>query len=167
MIDRIRLTLCVAAVLLLQICIVHRFTHGALRPDLLYLVVIYLAFTARRNGALAAAFGIGLLRDLCSVGIVGLSPLLFLPATGVVLVLRDRLLRDNLWTDFLLTFGCVLCCGLAAALVTAFLTPGADAPPLLLRALGQAAFTTALSPLVYGVLGKLGVVDESAVFLQV
>jgi hypothetical protein len=74
--------------------------------------------------------------------------------------------RENLWTDFLLTFAYVFCCGFLAALVTAFLTPGADAPPLVLRAIGQAAFSTALSPLVYGLLGRIGIVDRTVVFLK-
>jgi rod shape-determining protein MreD len=162
MVRKVRLVLCVAALFLLQATVVHRFSVGALRPDLLYLGASFLALEADFTGALWGAFGIGLLSDLGSCGRLGASTLLLVPASALLAVLRRHLMRDSAWTDLVLTFAYVLAVGLVSAAFVAAFTPGGRIAQLALRALGQAAFTAALSPLVFAALTAVGVVDKSS-----
>ena len=62
----------------------------------------------------------------------------------------------------MLTFGYVLACGLARALIGAAFTPGPQAGELAAIALGQAAFTAALSPLAFLAFTRLGLVARSS-----
>lgn len=161
MIRKVRFTICVAALFMLQVTFVHRFTHRFLRPDVLYLLAIFLALEADFKGALWGAFLLGLLRDLGSCGRLGASALLFVAATWGLLLLRQRLMRESIWPDLVLTFTYVLVCGLAYALGVAVFASGAQIAELMPRALGQAVFTTALSPLFFVGFAKLGVVRGS------
>jgi len=160
MIRTMRLTAALLVLYLLQTAFVHRFTHDFLRPDLLYLAAIFLALEADWKGALWGGFAVGLLRDLGSGGRIGASALLFVAAAGALLSVRGHLVRERPWTDLLLTFAAVLACGTAAALARAAVTPGPQCVELLKRALGQAAFTTAMAPLVFVALHRAGIVAE-------
>jgi len=161
MIRKGRLIICVAVLFLLQATLVHRFSQRFLRLDLLYVVVAYLALEADFKGALWGAFLVGMLRDLGSCGRLGASALLFVLATWATLWLRSYLVRESIWTDLALVFAYVLLCELAYGLGTAALTPGAQAADLLPRALGQAVFTTAVSPLLFAAFIKARVVDRT------
>ena len=162
MVRKVRFILCVAVLFLLQVTVVHRFTHRFLRPDLLCLAVIFLALEANFASALWGAFALGLLRDLGSCGRIGAGALLFLPPTAALLIVRDRLVRESPWTDLALTFAYVLACGLLSALTVSAFTSGGHLGQLTARAFGQAAFTTALSPLFFVAFANLGLVDRSA-----
>ncbi len=159
-----RLIACALALFLLQVCVVQRFSYRFMRPDLIYLAVVFLALEARPKQALYAALLLGLLRDMGSAGRLGASALAFLPATALLIALRRRLVRESALVDVLLTFAFVAACGAALAAGTALLSPGADFGPLLRRALGQAAFTAAISPLGFAALRAVGVVERSADF---
>lgn len=166
MVRKVRLVLCVAVLFLLQATVVHRFSVGPFRPDLLYLAAVFLALEADYPGALWGAFGIGLLSDLGSCGRLGAGPLLLVPASALLVVLRRYLMRESAWTDLVLTFAYVLAVGLVSAAFVAAFTPGGRIGELTLRALGQAVFTTALSPLVFAALTAVGVVDKSSASLD-
>ena len=161
MIRKGRLIICVAVLFVLQATLAHRFSQRFLRVDLLYVVVVYLALEADFKGALWSAFLVGLLRDLGSCGRLGASALLFVAATWGTLWLRSYLVRESIWTDLVLVFAYVLLCELAYGLGTAALIPAAQAADLLPRALGQAIFTTAISPLLFAGFIKGRVVDKS------
>ena len=158
MIRRTRFIMCAAVVFLVQTTVVHRFTHGPLRPDLLLLLAAFVALEADAPAALVCAFCLGLLRDLGSVGPLGASSLVLVPATGVLVMLRSHLLRDSPWTDLVLTFGYVLGVGLVGGLIACLPSAAGELSALPARAGGQAAFTTALSPLVFALLARLGIV---------
>ena len=155
-----RFILCVALAFLLQTTVVHRFAYGPLRPDLLLLVAAFAGLEAGPRGALLSAFCLGLLRDLGSAGPLGASALFMVPAAGVLAILRGHLLRDSPWTDLALTFAFVLVVGLAGALLTWLVSAGGALGALLPRAVGQAAFTTALSPLAFAALAWAGMVEK-------
>ena len=140
MIRRFRFVLLAAALFLIQTALVHRFTHRFLRPDVLCVAAVYLALEAHFRDALWGGFVL---------------------ATGGLLFLRDRLMRDSFLTDLILTFAYVLFCGVVHALATAAVTTGPQSAALLERAFGQAAFTTAVGPLFFATFAKLGVVDRS------
>lgn len=161
MVRKARLVLCVAVLFLLQVTVVHRFSHRFLRPDLLYLAVVFLGLEASFAGALGGAFGLGLLRDFASCGRIGAGALLFLSVTAALLLVRDRLVRESVWTDVILTFACVLLCGLVSALAVSTFSASGQLEELAARAFGQAAFTTALSPLLFAAFGRIGFVDRS------
>ncbi len=161
MIRKGRLILCVAVLFLLQAALAHRFSHGFLRIDLLYIVVVFLALEADFKGALWTAFLVGLLRDLGSCGRLGASAVLFVSATWGTLWLRNRLVRESIWTDLALTFAYVLLCELAYGLGAAALIPAAQAADAVPRALGEAVFTTAISPLLFMGFARVGLLDRS------
>jgi len=158
MIRKARFTACVAVLFLLQVTVVHRFTHRFLRPDLLLLAAAFLGLEAEWQGALVGSFALGLLRDLGSSGRLGSSALLLVGVTAALLAVRGHLVRESAWTDLLLTFAYVLACGLISALAVALAGAGSDPTALLLRAAGQAAFTAALSPLASLAFSGLGLV---------
>ncbi|MGD2175677.1 MAG: hypothetical protein PVJ27_09760, partial [Candidatus Brocadiaceae bacterium] len=64
----------------------------------------------------------------------------------------------SFWTDLLLILGYLVAFGLLHPLLTAALTAGGPAE-LLSAGLGQAAFTTALSPLLFPALVRLRLVQ--------
>ncbi len=161
MIRRARFILCAAAVFLVQTTVVHRFTHGTLRPDLVLLLAAFVALEADAPAALACAFCLGLLRDLGSAGPLGATSLVLVPATGILVMLRSHLLRDSPWTDLALTFGYVLGVGVVGALLAWLPSAGGELSGMLPRAVGQAAFTTALAPLVSALLARAGIVSRS------
>jgi rod shape-determining protein MreD len=143
---------------------VHRFSHRFLRPDLVLLLVVFLALEAPPPHALWAALVLGLLRDLGSAGRLGASALVLLPATALLAAATRRLVRESPLVDAALTLAFVAGCGAALAVGTALLSPGADLGPLLARAGGQAAFTAALSPLAFAALAGARLVERSPGF---
>jgi rod shape-determining protein MreD len=166
MIRKGRLVLCVAVLFLLQVTVVHRFTHAFLRPDLLFLAAAFLALEADFTGALWSAFALGLLRDLGSGGRIGASAIVLVAASAVLVTVRRRLMRESFWPDMVLTFAYVLACGVVSALAVWALSEAGQLRELLARAAGQAAFTTALSPLVFVAFSKLGLVDKDLALLD-
>jgi len=163
---KVRFTLCVAVLFLLQTTVMHRFAFGIFRPDLLYLAAVYLALEADFPSALVGAFALGLLRDFGSIGGLGASALVFLPASAALVLVRDRLMRGPALTDMVLTFLYILACEMVSALAVAVFTPGGRIGALVPLAFGQAAFTMALSPLVFGAFAGLRLVDKSAAALD-
>jgi len=162
MVRKARLLLCMAVLFLLQTALVHRFESGPVRVDLLMLAAAFLALEADYAPALWGALALGLLRDLGSCGRLGASALVLVPASAALLFVRARLVRDSFWTDLALTFAYLLVCGAAYSLGTALVAPAVPLRAMLLGAAARAAFTTALSPLVFGALTRLGVVAPSA-----
>ena len=156
-----RLVACIAALFLAQVTVVPRFSYRWLHPDLLLLGAAFLALEARFKAALWGALAIGLLRDVGSCALPGLTPLLLVPASAGLYALRERLVRESAWTDLLLTFAYTLGFGAAYAAATALLA-GGSAAHLARRALGQAIFTTALSPLLFLAFARLRLVRGSA-----
>jgi rod shape-determining protein MreD len=160
MVRRKRVIACAAVLFLLQAAVAHRFSYGPLRPDLLALLVIYLGLEADHAAALIGAFALGMLRDLGSLNPLGLSALLYLPGTVVLLAVRERLFREHALVDMIFAFCFVWGCGTVQALGTTVFLPSARAVPLLTRAVGQAAFTAALSPLFFVACAALGIVER-------
>jgi rod shape-determining protein MreD len=154
--------LIVAALLLFfaQVTVVHRFSLGPLRPDLLCALAAFLALEAEPRSALIGAFALGLLADLGSVGKMGFSALALGAVSAALLAVRGRLVRETAWVDLLLTFLYVLAWGIAAAGGVWLQEPGARLGALLSRAAGQAAFTTALAPLLFVAFWKAGLVRK-------
>ncbi len=162
MVRKVRFTLCVAALFLLQVTVMHRFAFGIFRADLLYLAVVYLALEADLGSALVGAFAVGVLRDLASIGSLGASALVLVPAAAALALVRGRLMRGSVLTDMVLTFVFILACEAVSALGVAVFTPGGRIGTLMPLALGQAVFTTALSPLVFAAFGGLRLVDKTS-----
>ncbi len=157
MIRKGRLAACIAVLVLLQLSVAPRFSYRFLRPDLLLLAAAFVALEADFAAAVWAAFVLGLLRDLGSAGPVGAGPLLMVPAAAGLNALKQQLVRDSLWTDLGLTGAYVAVVGLLYGTGTALLTAG-RLSELVRAALGQAAFTTALAPLLFPLLDRTGII---------
>ena len=65
-------------------------------PDLIYLIVFWIAMRRGRVAAMLWGFSLGLLRDLGDFSILGASSLAYASAAFLLGVLRDRLDRENL-----------------------------------------------------------------------
>jgi rod shape-determining protein MreD len=160
MVRRTRVVACATILFLLQASVAHRFSYGPLRPDLVALLVVYLGLEADIAPALLGAFALGILRDLGSLTPVGLSSLIYLPATAVLLAVRERIFREHALVDMIFAFCFVWGCGTVHALGVAVFLPAARTGALLARALGQATFTAALSPLFFVACTAAGIVDR-------
>jgi len=160
MLRKCRFALCIAALFLVQATVMHRFSYRFLRPDLLLAGAAFLTLEADLRAALWGVFVVGLLRDLGSAAALGSGPLVLLPVTAAVWHLKARLVREAPWTDLALTFAYALGAGFLWAAGTAAFTRGrlTDLLPL---AFGQAAFTTALAPLLFALFSGVGVVKEA------
>ncbi len=161
MLRKTRFILCTAVLLIVQVTVVQRFTYRSLRPDLLVLAAAFLSLEAGYKSALWCPFIIGVVRDLGAAGPLGLSPLLLVPASAGLHLLKEHLVRESAWTDLLLTFGYALACALGWAVLTAAFTQGTIAE-LAPRSLGQATFTAALSPLFFLAFARLRIVQPHA-----
>ncbi len=161
MVRKLRLVFCIGVLFLLQASVVHRFSYRYLRPDLLLIAAAYLALEADYAGALWCGFAIGLLRDLGSSGRLGLSALLLVPACAVLVLLREHLVRETFLTDLALAGLFILVFSLGEAAADFVFLRGSGAGVLLAQAFGQTAFSIALTPLLFVVLGGFGVVDRS------
>jgi len=160
MLRRARVAACVLVLLLLQVGVMHRFSHGWLRLDLLMLLAAYLALEGPPKGALVSALVLGLLRDFASAGRPGASAVVMVLGVLGVLLLRDKVYRHHALMQALYAFGFILFCGLLQALGTFALVRGAALRVLLPGALGQALLTSALSPLMFLVFEHLGLVEK-------
>jgi rod shape-determining protein MreD len=138
---------------------VPRFSYGVLRMDLLMLLAAFMALEARFTGALVGVFAAGLLRDLGAEGRLGASALLFLLTVPPLLVVREYLLRENPFTDWLLTALWLGVLAVVTAGIKALFTPGAQLGPLLSATGGQALLTALVAPLVFVLLHKAGIVQ--------
>jgi rod shape-determining protein MreD len=156
-----RFALCIAALFLVQATVMHRFSYRFLRPDLLLAAAAFLTLEGDYRAALWGVFAVGLLRDFGSASALGAGPLVLVPVTAVVWHLKTRLVREAPWTDLALTFAYAVAAGFLWTAGAAAFTRGrlADLLPL---ALGQAAFTAALAPLLFALLSGMGIVRESA-----
>jgi rod shape-determining protein MreD len=162
-----RLVVAALLIYLLQTTVVHRFSYGPLRPDLLCALAAFLALEADARGALIGAALIGLLEDLGSVGRLGVSALVLVAATAGLLALRARLVRETAWMDLLLTFLYVLAFGLVAGGAVWLQLPEARFGELVGDAAGQAAFTAALAPLLFPVICRTGLVRRRSGVIEV
>lgn len=162
-----RLVITALLLYLVQGAVVHRFSLGPLRPDLLCALGAFLALEADARRALVGALALGLLVDLGSVGRLGVSALALGAATAGLLALRGRVVRETAWTDMLLTFLYALGYGLLSAAAVRLDEPAARLGELGARVAGQAAFTTALAPLLFIAFWKAGLVRKRSGVLDV
>lgn len=161
MVRRLRLAVCIAVVYLLQACVMHRFSYGFLRVDLLALLAVFVALEADFRPALRTVFVIGLLRDMGTLGRIGASPLLFVPAAAALMVAREYILRETLWTDMTMTFLWLLAVSVPPALARGAFIEGPQLLSMLKAALGTALCTAIIAPLVFMFLHRAGIVDTS------
>jgi len=64
-------------------------------PDMIYLLVFWIAMRRGRLPAMFWAFGLGLIRDLGDFSVLGASPLAYSSAAFLLGGLRDRVDREN------------------------------------------------------------------------
>lgn len=162
MVRKGRLILTVALLFLVQATVVHRFSYDLLRPNLLYALAAFLALEGSWRAALGGAFALGMLMDLGSAGRLGASALAMVLAAAGLFALRERLVRERAWTDIVLVFLFTLVCGLARGGAVWLCASGGSAGALGARALGQAAFTAALSPLLFAAFAEIGIVPRAS-----
>lgn len=159
MMRQIRVGVCVLVIFLLQVTLVHRFSDGCLRLDLLYVLVAYLALEADFKAALWSAYGIGILRDLASCGRMGASALVCVAGAAALLFVRDHLLREKWLTDALLVFLFLFFCGLLEAGLVCVLGSGPVWKEAFPRLTGQAALSGIMSPLFFFLFDRAGLVN--------
>lgn len=128
---------------------------GGVRPDLLFLSVLYTALAPNHQKDILpkCAFA-GFLNDLFSNGPFGLYLLLFPAAAGLLLLLREYLLRETIVADFAFAFSASLVVNLACGFVQ--LGFHITSPMTTIKHAGAVALYTALVAIVsFRVLKKL------------
>ena len=161
MLRKLRFTLCLCALLIVQTAVLHRFSSEAVAFDLLGLLVAYVALEGTLRTALWTAFAVGVIQDFTSLGPLGLSALLYVPAVLLLVSIRDRLVRESLLIDLPLVFLFVLLSNLARAGFTSLLARGPQMNVLLSRAFALAACTAAAGVLLLPLFHRLGLVSSA------
>lgn len=156
-IRKARLVGCAGAVFLLQTAVLHRFSPGWGRPDLICLLAAFLALEATPAGALWSGLGLGLVRDLGSGGPLGGSALALLPVVALMLLVRDRPYRGA-GMDVALALGFVLGFSVLEAAGALIHAPAAGPAHLLRVAVGQSLLSAAVAFPLFFLFQHIGVV---------
>ncbi len=134
--------------------------HGV-RPDVLIIVAVYYALMAQRYDAFIAAWGIGLMVDLTSLGFrtysnVGICAVAYSIAAMMMVGLREYTFRATPVAQVLYCFGAKL---FVSAAVIAHMSVVADQSVaiggLIALAVWEAAYTAVIAPYVCWVLKRL------------
>lgn len=160
MLRRKRVAVCMLVLLVVQAGVMHRFSFGGWRVDLMLLLAAYLSLHAAEKPALICALAIGLLRDLTSLGRPGESAVACVAATCAVLLVRDKVFRRRMAMQVLFVFGFVALCGTVQGGGTFVLLRGSRLGTLLKGVWGQALLTTALTPPVFALFEWAGLLDR-------
>jgi len=136
-------------VLILQTTLVRWLQVGHAAPDLLVVLLIFLALYGDRRNVLLANWFLGLARDLYSDGPLGLYALLFLAVGWFIGSHRDKLFTDHFITHLILGFSATFLCG-GVVVTTECLVYGLpEWGKLMGRMAGAAIYTAALSPFLF------------------
>jgi rod shape-determining protein MreD len=148
-------------VAVLQTAVVPFFAVHGVRPDLMVIVAVHYALSARAADALLTCWTIGLVTDLCGLGYAHHAAVgahaLALGLVGLFIVgLRDFTFRDGVTAQLFFTFTAGL---LQSLLVGLHLRYAATSPPapaeVLLGALYGAVYTALLAPYAHWLLRRL------------
>ena len=151
-----------------QTTLVRHLAIGAVGPDVLLTVVVFLGLFAPAYPALISAWALGLAKDVTGGGPLGAWAVLFVGAAGLLILLRDTFFIRKALTQVLLTGVVAVPINLAYVVGRAATQRGTTAwwvCPLL--AFGSAAYTAAIAPGVVWLLGRsrtrLGLADEGRI----
>lgn len=161
MLRKLRFTFCLLVLLMFQTAALHRFSSELVAFDLLSLLVAFVALEGTLQTALWTAFAVGLVQDLASVGPLGLSALLYVPATALLVVTRDRLVRGSLPLDLALLFLFLLFSNLGRAVLTSLLNTGPQMRVLVSRAVALAGCSAGTGLVLFPLLHRMGLVSSA------
>jgi rod shape-determining protein MreD len=136
-----------AVLLAAEITLLDRWAVLGARPEALLALACFAALFARDSAqGLLAAWVVGLLKDLGSVGPLGFHALLFLAAGAVVLQVRQILFRESPLTQVAVAFLATCWVQAIGALFVALVAGPIPLGVFLVRTLVSAALTAVFMP---------------------
>ena len=124
---------------------------GAARPDLMLLAVVFIAIHAPRDAALLGCFGIGFVKDVTTLGPLGLYALAYSLVGMFVVSTQELVYRAHPVTHFSLGFAGSLLAGFVVLIHGWIRGPAASVAEVF----GSALYTALLAPFVLGGLNLL------------
>ena len=144
-----------ALVVLLNSTVLHFIAIRGVTPDILLVLLVFLAV---RRGAMAgqlAGFAGGILEDMVSLSPLGFHALLRTVLGFFAGLLHGLMLMDTVVVPMLLLIGAVVIKGIAAALVAALFEMATDQPLLGVGFWIEVAYTAVLAPPLFALLGRI------------
>ncbi|MBN1594365.1 rod shape-determining protein MreD [candidate division FCPU426 bacterium] len=100
--ERIWLTVFALTAVVLQTTLVPVVAVGGIAPDLVFLLVIFLALQRQSTLGIWAAFILGLLQDIGGGGLIGLQAMLLLTLAYLAVYLRKKFFQENYLSQILI-----------------------------------------------------------------
>ncbi len=127
-------------------------THGA-GPNLVLIMVVFIAMNAPRDAALMGAFLLGFMQDLCAQGPMGLYAFSYGIVAMFVGASKQALHREHPLTHFTLTLMGGIIAGIILLARSYLHRPALSVAPLFYTAL----YSAILAPVLLGILQRLAV----------
>jgi len=161
--DRILVLLLALLAVVLQTTLVPNLTVAGIAPDLVFLLVIFLALQRLTTLGIWTAFCVGLLQDIAGGGILGLNALLLLGLAYLAVYLRRKFFQENFISQILIvvlfTF---LHQFLAFFWMNTLLETSFELRQWIIRALGMGLYHAIIAPVIFKGLQRLIRNDEIA-----
>lgn len=99
--SRVLLILVALLAVVAQTTLVPALSVGSAAPDLVFLLVIFIALRRQTTLGLWMAFSLGLLQDIAGGGLLGLNALVLLGLVYLAMYLRQKFFQENLVSQVL------------------------------------------------------------------
>lgn len=141
---------CVAGCVVLQTTIASRMAISAVRPDWMFVLVVFFGLYFRARDAYLAGWMLGFCADLASIERLGLFCVAYCLTAVVVNSIRDVVFLKNAVTHFVVTLavGMMLQCGLVAYRVVLYSDSVAAWGPVMAEGVAVALYTALWAPLI-------------------
>ncbi len=148
------LTIAIVGCVVLHTTLGPRLAIGRVRPDLLVVLVVFIAMHVRGVDVIAWACMLGMLADLQSIERFGILALSYSAAAALVYALRSHVFRSHPLAHFAMTFcaGCIVQVLLLLYYVLVVGVGGGSWSSQLLLGVGIAMYSAALAPAVHALL---------------
>jgi rod shape-determining protein MreD len=158
MVRRFQFLLVLVALAILQTCWIHRLTLPALRPDLLFVLALFVGLKANRRAIVPTCIVIGLARDVFSVDHVGVGVLVCMAGGAAAWVVRRRWFSELALVTALTAFVVLLVVNWVYGAAMLLAHPALDINLWLKIAASQALITGLLTPALCRLFNWLGFV---------
>lgn len=152
---RWKLVLLVLISALLQATVLQGLRIFYVKPDLLFICVVFLSLSCETKTALGLSLLAGILKDIFSVNAFGVSTLLFSLSSLFILKLSRKISLDNDALRAALVFLLMLANGIASRFIFLFLGNFISIGIFLRVVLLESLYTAAVFPLVYAAIRRL------------
>jgi len=163
----LRLMIFAALICVVEVTVTPWIALNGMRPNLALIMVMFVCLYVSVEEAVVFAWALGLAKDVCSVGPLGLNALLFSICAYQLAGVKDRVFRDHPFTQLLVAVVTVTIYNLLYLAVVYVRNPSVarNFPELSYRFLDALLYTSLLAPVIFYPLRFirrwLGVVEPS------